>query len=359
MSILDENLAEFQNFPEPLRKLVEEELRAGNQVLEFGHGFPAAPCGAYIVLASPVSTRPRESNNELTFYDRNANNYSGEFTDAKRHFFVLEPPHPPQPTPDMQAIRAKIDAEYAANEALQARPYAFATDEDNSVTADSRGCNDFLLNEDISTSLVHNFVRSMEINYEKWREGEGYDLALLHQANDSERKAIERILIHHTPCGWRDIQALALLNSPTARTAIMDAFLHADTETRMAVHTYAPDLITPQLRTDSLVRGLREGQIFSGLSQTLREVEQFHPPEVIQELLRGLMRRDGGTACHFAAMLFFLHGKSASSFDWEHRPFFLKFNTDNLSDRATVVRELSEVIGVDPAVCFSSTCGEK
>ena len=118
MRILDDNLDEFWNFPESLRKLVEDELKNGNQVIEFGHGFPAAPCGAYIKLASAVSTRKHEATADLYFYDRDSSNYSGEFTDGNRHFFVLEPPHPPKQEPDMQAIREAIDAEYATNDAL-------------------------------------------------------------------------------------------------------------------------------------------------------------------------------------------------------------------------------------------------
>src|SRR5262249_33247684 len=38
-------------------------------------------------------------------YDRNSSIYSGEFTDAKRFYFVLEPPDPPPPEPNMDAIR--------------------------------------------------------------------------------------------------------------------------------------------------------------------------------------------------------------------------------------------------------------
>ena len=83
-------------------------------------------------------------------------------------------------------------------------------------------------------------------------------------------------------------------------------------------------------------------------SETLEEIEEFHPPTVIKELVLGLMNRDGATACHFAAMLYYLHGKASSAFDWKHRPFFLRFNTDDLSEREIVVRELCEVIGVDP-----------
>ena len=88
---------ELAKFPVALRTLIETELASGNSIVEIGHSFPAPPAGAYIKLASIVSTRARDNGDGLSFYDRNNSSYSGEFTDAKRFYFVLEPPirHPP------------------------------------------------------------------------------------------------------------------------------------------------------------------------------------------------------------------------------------------------------------------------
>ena len=83
---------------------------------EFGHGRPAPFGGAYIKLTRAVTTQPRKKQATLDFYDRNHSGHSGEFTDAQRHYFVLEPPRPPLPPPDMDAIRAAMEArERAAN----------------------------------------------------------------------------------------------------------------------------------------------------------------------------------------------------------------------------------------------------
>ena len=86
---------------------------------EFDHGRPAPFGGAYIKLTRAVTTQPRKKQATLDFYDRNHSGHSGEFTDAQRHYFVLEPPRPPLPPlppPDMDAIRAAMEAsERAAN----------------------------------------------------------------------------------------------------------------------------------------------------------------------------------------------------------------------------------------------------
>src|SRR6187551_4063135 len=110
MTLPPEHAKEFAQFPAPLRALVTAELAAGNQIAELGHGFPAAPCGAYLKLTQPVTSRPRTKTPELDFYDRNGSSHAGEFTDAKRHFFVLDPPRPAGPEPDMDAIRSKLAA---------------------------------------------------------------------------------------------------------------------------------------------------------------------------------------------------------------------------------------------------------
>lgn len=82
---------------------------AGNAITAIEHGFPAAPCGASIKLAQAVKEERRKSGEGYTFYARNTSSHSGEFTTAERHFFVLEPPLPPEPEPDMDAIRKAHD----------------------------------------------------------------------------------------------------------------------------------------------------------------------------------------------------------------------------------------------------------
>lgn len=106
---LPEQEKELAKFPMALRTLIEAELAAGNSIVEIGHSFPAPPAGAYVKLANKVSTRKRDDGDGFTFYERNGSSYSGEFTDAKRFFFVLEPPNPPPDELDMDAIRKSLE----------------------------------------------------------------------------------------------------------------------------------------------------------------------------------------------------------------------------------------------------------
>jgi len=303
--------------PLELRSLVEAELAAGNQILEVGHSFPAAPVGCYVKLARPVSTRLRASGGGIDFFDRNTSIYSGEFADTKRYFFVLEPPNPPPPEPDMDAIRQGTQR--------QAQPV-----------------------EALSDSAVNRFRASMRIDYEKWHDGIGYDLDIIRNATPQELAEIEGLLVDRPVSDWRDVEALAAIDSPRARNLLLKTLRHPDHQVRTAVADYAPHLVSDDERTASLVAALEHAELYEGLSQALDQVESFHPPRIIDALFRGLLKRDGGTAVHFAAMLTFLHGKASTAFDWDQRPFFLQFHTENGADRRRRFLELCERINVNP-----------
>ncbi len=307
----------------PLRALLEAELGAGNTIIDVGHSHPAAPVGVYFKLAGPVTTttRERRRGDDLKFYERGSSLYNGEFTDAKGYCFILEAPLPPPPYPDMDAIREAVN-----------RPVPTA----EHPTGDS----------------PHDrVVRSMQIDYEKWHDGIGYDLDAVAEASVSERGAIEQLMRRQDKLGWREVEVLVALDTPSAREFLRKAMcgMGTDAETRAAIMRMAPELVEPKTKVASIVDALDSAVIYGGLSQTLDLVERIHPPEVIEALLKGTVRREGDVACHYAAMLMFLHGKAKEAFDWDHRPFFLEFNTEDQDHRWKMFLELCGRIGVDPA----------
>ena len=115
---------EFQErislFPVELRELLEAELETGNSIVGVERGFPAAPSGAYVMLARVVHASRRRSGSEggIVFVERNNLQCSGEFTTSDRQFFVLEPPRPASEIANMDAIREELIArEKASDEA--------------------------------------------------------------------------------------------------------------------------------------------------------------------------------------------------------------------------------------------------
>lgn len=192
------------------------------------------------------------------------------------------------------------------------------------------------------------FIRSMTITFDRWHDGTGYDLEALRAVPADELPAIEAHLIRHRPRDWRDIEALARIDSPAARAAIADALTDRDPLVRREAARYSERTLDPAEREALLLKSLREDVFYGGLSPALDEAAEFHPPAVIEALLRGTLHREGDAAVHFAALLYFLNGKSREAFDWEHRPFFLRFNTLDTDERQTAFRELCATIGVDP-----------
>jgi hypothetical protein len=197
--------------------------------------------------------------------------------------------------------------------------------------------------------VMRRFLDSMIIDYEKWHDGIGYDLESLQQMSKAELESIELILIGHQPRDWRDIEALAQIDSPRARQAVERALKSTDPKVRLEATRHAADKVNPKERERLMIEAIEKLDLYDGLSDVIDEVPEFHPPGAIEALFRGALNRDGEAAVHFAALLMYLHGKAKEPFDWEHRPFFLRFNTSDRSERETAFRELCAITGVDPA----------
>ena len=379
MDIPKEYMKDFEAFPRVLRKLLDAELKAGNQITEIGHGFPAPPAGAYIKLAKPLSTRPRASGGGINFYDRNMPRYSGEITDAQRFFFLLEPPHPPDPEQNTDAIRAahqareaelaraqcelalkKMRAEQARlRKKLAMEERATARNGTNrSARSKSReftGMPEFQgAPIPAPKTALERCQASREMNYEKWHDGIGYDLEIIEKATPEERVQLENFLVQRPVTDWRDVEGLATLNSPRAQALLRKILKGRNRELATAVADYAPELVSDDERTAALVAALEDTAVYGGLTQALLQIEEFHPPKVVDALFCGALERKGETAVHFAAMLMFVQGKAETSFDWDQRPFFLRFDTENRAERETVFRELCAKVGVDPKPYLTS-----
>lgn len=350
MNIPDSHAKAVAEFPAALQDLIRAELAAGNRIVEIGSGFPAPPVGACLKLAQRVTTRPRASGGVLQFYERNHPEHSGEFTDAKRFFFVLEPPLPAEPEPDMNAWRIQHEGrQRAADAALiaEAERDAEQRRDGPKPSPDPRTAPSSLSSRPTKSSrLVEQFRRSMEMDYERWHDGTGYDLDLLRSATPEERGQIEHLLLAGGVRDWRDVEALAMLATPAAQEALRRAFECADLQMRLALLSHAAELFSEGERTGVLVTALQQAEARGGLTQALLIVESWHPVPVVEALWRGVLERDGATAGEFAAMLLFIHGKATSAYDIEQRSFFLKFQD---GDREVLFRELGERIGVDAA----------
>jgi hypothetical protein len=155
------------------------------------------------------------------------------------------------------------------------------------------------------------------------------------------------MLIAHAPRDWRDVEALARIDLPQAREAVIAALSDADPAVRREAQRHAPEAIDPVKREQQLVEALKTAAPYAGLTEALAEAEEFHPPAVMDALFRGALTAAGEAAVHYAALLFFLHGKAKEAFDWDQRPFFLTFHETDPERRRGAFRKLCDAVGAD------------
>lgn len=331
MPVSELDQKEIAAMPAGLRALLEAELAAGNEITEVGHTFPAPPAGAYFRLTKPLLTRAPLSDCGLDYYDRKGSLYSGEITDAKRFYFLLEPPRVPEPEPDTNAVRAVRTPKQGKGDGIESAVVPPAAS----------------VGDEAPLSPVQRFKRSMIGDFEKWHDGIGYDLEALRAMPPAERKSTEAMLINRGVGDWRDVEALACFPTPAAEASLRNAMRQGNAQVRNAVARHAPDLITDSTRIAFLVEALQTALFFGGMGQALDQVADFHPAPIVEVLFRGALDQSGDVAVHFAAMLCYIHGQTSEPFDLAQRRFFLRFNTSNRAERETVFRELCAKVGVD------------
>ena len=197
---------------------------------------------------------------------------------------------------------------------------------------------------------IERFKESMVIDYVKWHDGDGYDLEIIRNATAEERSEIQTILLRHGIQDWRDVEALAELKLPPAEAALKAALLSGDSKIRVAIMEHAPHLVDEGPRAQMLVRLLNSSNKDDALA-AIDQAAEFHPPDVVDALLRGALHRSDEVPVNFAGLLKYIFGKTDSPFDWDQRPFFLRFHTPG-PDRDAAFRELCQEIGVDPSRYF-------
>ncbi len=190
------------------------------------------------------------------------------------------------------------------------------------------------------------FLESMKMDFDKWHDGIGYDLEALDEMSPEERFSAESIIVSRSPWDWRDIEALAQLDTPRSRDCLRKASKGGDREVRLSVVQFGAEVLTEGEISAILVEALENADLSNGLSQALDLVEDHHPKEVEEALIKGVMARKGDVAYHFASMLLIIHGKIESPYDTSMRPFLLRFNTEDREERGAANKELMDLIGI-------------
>jgi hypothetical protein len=194
------------------------------------------------------------------------------------------------------------------------------------------------------------FLDSMKIGLDEWRDGVGYNLVALASVTPEEREELAALLAQclETAPNWRGIKALQSLGTVGAKSALHQALRLSDLETRMHAAEALVELGEPANLEDVIIEALRKTTLLNGLSLAIDLAEQHPSPRIQEALLERALNGEEDQSIHCAALALYLGGKAEEAFDWNHRPFFLRFGESDRLTRIDAYRELCGRLEIEP-----------
>jgi hypothetical protein len=199
-----------------------------------------------------------------------------------------------------------------------------------------------------SSRAYKTFLSSMQISRSDWQDGVGYDLDALEDITKGERAdAVEMLSARlATTPNWREVEALGIIDTPLARKAIRKAMEHGDMETRLRAAEELTELGETVDLEVVIMEALRSSDLSSGLSQAIDLAEENPSPRIQETLLDLALNGNEDQRIQCAALALYAGGKAEEAFDWNHRPFFLRFGDENRQVQIEAYRELCQRLGV-------------
>ena len=157
-------------------------------------------------------------------------------------------------------------------------------------------------------------------------------------------------MITHGVRDWRDIEALAEVGSDKALSAIKSALQSDKYEVRIkAIESLSEKKVVGEKEIETvLVETIPLVSILNGQTFTLQLAEKYPSSAVKRVLLWCALYGNDDIRVHAAALIYYLYGIATSSFDWNYRPFYLRFGNKDLLNRKLAYDELCHKIQVDP-----------
>ena len=195
------------------------------------------------------------------------------------------------------------------------------------------------------------FMNSLELDYERWHDGNGYDLEALAAIDESERGDVVWELARRDPT-WREVEALESIGIPPAYMAIRRALRDSDSiETRLAA-AHALHRLDKLDEPIDVVLAREIGNLDAipgGTTRALLMAEEF-PTDAVKRALLDASRRRSESAMHCAGVLCYLTAAGKEAFDWDLRPLFLRLGVDEPDpEREAAFRELCALVKMEPS----------
>jgi hypothetical protein len=182
------------------------------------------------------------------------------------------------------------------------------------------------------------FKASMDIDYEKWREGEPYDIAALSDVTREEQFLLTDEICAQPNLDWRDVQALLALATPKALARVTETALHDNTAAgaEALTHQINEDGMTPEAER-RVIELLANMQSMDGVSHRIYAICTVHiTPAIREQLFRNAQSQPDPTMRYSSAAFLLHHAGHAETWyglEPEIRPYLLGLNDENAAIR--------------------------
>jgi hypothetical protein len=190
-------------------------------------------------------------------------------------------------------------------------------------------------------AAVRRFLAAGTVDHPAWRDGTGYPLDALAPMNAATR---ELLVSRLEVSGWREVEVLAAIGTPSARAALRATY-DAAGSARMQIGTAAlrwmPEIVSESERTELVSRAIKQARGGYDLDVALEAAQAWHPAAVMRALWWALEHHaDDVVVVHVAALLHYVHGLADAPFDPAQRGEFLRFAADDPGERAAALERL-------------------
>ncbi|MGC4030580.1 MAG: hypothetical protein QM754_02365 [Tepidisphaeraceae bacterium] len=202
----------------------------------------------------------------------------------------------------------------------------------------------------MSAEAVNRFRDSMVMNYDRWHDGEGFDLAALREMSPEELATI-RTILRSSDRTWRELEALAVIDELRGTDDVRDSL---DAPPADGNRIKAADLLFEQKKLSKteyeeiICRAIRALTTHDSATTRILLCAQGLPTEAVKQALLWASWNRTDAAFHCAARLIYLCGKSESPISFEHRPLLFDLQPNNSSfTRQAAFEKLCSLIGME------------
>lgn len=183
----------------------------------------------------------------------------------------------------------------------------------------------------MSAKAVKKFRDSMVMDFDKWHDGEGFDLSAIDDMTPEERRSIATLLKSREQT-WRELEALAALDMEDVDDVVQDTAKTSDsTDNRITAASSLHE--RGKMSKEDFEKLLcteihRLNDRSDGVIKVLLEAEAMPTEKVKQALLWSSWNStEHSMSC--AARLLYLCGKAKDQLAWDHRQWLFDLKPNN------------------------------